>query len=120
MSVATLSGVLAEHVRAVNAFDLDAVVGTFSDDAYVNDANREFWGRDAIREFVAKEIVGDHVTMAVTEVLEHRGEIIVRAAYEGDFDRTNLPEPLILTNYFHVVDGQIVSLITIHNKPAAA
>jgi hypothetical protein len=57
--------------------------------------------------------------MAVTEVIEHHGEVIVRARYDGDFDKTNLPDELILTNYFTVRDGKIVSLIVIRNTPAA-
>jgi hypothetical protein len=114
-----LNTVLAEHVAAVNAFDEDAIVATFADDALVNDARREFWGIEAIRRWVARELVGDRVTMAVTEVIEHHGEVIVRARYDGDFDKTNLPDDLILTNYFTVRDGKIVSLIVIRNTPAA-
>jgi hypothetical protein len=114
-----LNTVLAEHVAAVNAFDEDAIVATFADDALVNDARREFWGIEAIRRWVARELVGDRVTMAVTEVIEHHGEVIVRARYDGDFDKTNLPDELILTNYFTVRDGKIVSLIVIRNTPAA-
>jgi ketosteroid isomerase-like protein len=67
-------GIIAEHVAAVNAFDEDAIVATFADDAFVNDAHREFWGTDAIRRWVAKEMVGDKVTIEVTEVIEHHGE----------------------------------------------
>ena len=111
-----LTGVIADHVAAVNAFDTDAIVSTFAEDAYINDANREIRGVDAIRRFVAMEIVGDNVTMDVTEVIDHHGDTIVRAAYDGDFDKTNLPVPLILTNYFSVRDGKIVSLVTILNK----
>ena len=65
MSTAELSGVIAEHVAAVNAFDVDAVVATFAPDAYVNDARREINGIDAIRAWATKEMVGDHVTMDV-------------------------------------------------------
>ena len=68
-----LEGVVAEHVDAVNAFDEDAIVATFADDALVNDAHREFWGTEAIRRWVAKEMVGDKVTIDVTEVIEHHG-----------------------------------------------
>ena len=39
-----LNGVIAEHVAAVNALDVDAVVATFAPDAYVNDARREING----------------------------------------------------------------------------
>lgn len=113
-----LSPVLAEHVRAVNAFDLDAIVATFAEDALVNDARREFWGIEAIRAWVAREIVGDKVTLEVTEVLDHRGQAVVRARYDGEYDKTNLPDELIMTNYFTVQDGKIVSLFVIRNQDA--
>jgi hypothetical protein len=113
-----LTGVLAEHVRAVNAFGTDAVVATFAEAAFINDASREIQGLNAIRAFVAKEIVGDNVTMNVTEVIDHYGATIVRAAYDGDYDKTGLPDPLILTNYFSVRDEKIISLITIRNRPS--
>ncbi len=118
-NIITLDTVLAEHIAAVNAFDTDAIVATFADDAIVNDAHREFRGLEAIRRWVAKEMVGDHVTIEVTEVIDHYGDTIVRGRYDGDFDKTNLPAELILTNYFTVRAGQIVTLIVIHNTPAA-
>jgi hypothetical protein len=119
MSTTTaLHGIVAEHVAAVNAQDEDAIVATFGDDAFVNDAHREFWGADAIRRWVAKEMVGDKITLEVTEVIDHYGETIVRGRYDGEFDKTNLPDELILTNYFTVRDGKIASLIVIGNTPA--
>ena len=117
--VTGLPAVVAEHIAAVNAFDEDAIVATFADDALVNDAHREFWGAGAIRRWVAREMVGDHVTIEVTEVTEHYGDTIVRGRYDGTYDKTNLPDELILTNYFTVRDGKIVSLIIIFNAPAS-
>ena len=113
--VLALSGVVANHIAAVNTFDQNAIVSTFASDALVNDARREFWGTDAIRSWVAKEMVGDHVTIEVTEVLGHHGLVIVRGRYDGDFDRTNLPDELILTNYFTIRDDKIVSLLVVRN-----
>ena len=110
---------VAEHIAAVNAFDEDAIVATFADDALVNDAHREFWGAEAIRRWVAREMVGDHVTIEVTEVIDHHGDTIVRGRYDGTYDKTNLPDEIILTNYFTVRDGKIVSLIVIRNTPAS-
>ena len=119
MSISTaLHGVVAEHVAAINAQDEDAIVATFADDAFVNDVHREFWGADAIRRWVAKEMVGDKVTIEVTEAIDHHGETIVRGRYDGEYDKTGLPDELILTNYFTVRDGKIVRLIVIHNTPA--
>jgi len=117
-STTALKGIVAEHIAAVNAFDEDAIVATFAEDAMVNDAHREFWGAAAIRRWVAREMVGDKVTIELTEVIEHGGETIVRGRYDGEFDRRNLPDELILTNYFTVRDGRIVSLIVIRNTPA--
>jgi hypothetical protein len=116
---ATLAPVLAEYFAAVNGFDEDAIVATFADDALVNDAHREFWGHEAIRRWVAREIVGDRVTIEVTEVMDHHGDTIVRGRYDGDYDKTNLPDELILTSYFTVRDGKIVSLIIIRSTPAS-
>jgi hypothetical protein len=114
-----LTGVVADHIAAVNAFDTDAILATFAKDAYVNDNRREFAGIGAIRRWVEKEIVGDKVTIDVREVIDHHGDTIVRGAYDGEFDKTNLPDELILSNYFSVRDNKIVSLVVIFNQPAA-
>ena len=113
-----LPAIVAEHIAAVNAFDTGRIVATFAPDAYVNDNHREIWGTSAIRAFVAKEFVGDNVTMDVREVLDHHGDIIVRARYDGTYDKANLPGELIMTSYFGIRDGKIVSLAVIRNQPS--
>jgi hypothetical protein len=118
MTPTQLTGVVADHIAAVNAFDTDAVLATFAEDAYVNDARREIAGTAAIRRWIEKEIVGDRVTMEVREVLDHHGDIVVRAAYDGDYDKTDLPDELVITNYFAVRDGRIVSLAIVFNQPS--
>jgi hypothetical protein len=119
MQATELTGVVAEHINAVNAQDTDAIMATFADDAYVNDARREFAGADAIRRWVEREMTGDKVSIQVREVLDHYGDTIVRGAYDGTYDKTNLPDELVLTNYFSVRDGKIVSLVVIFNQVPA-
>jgi len=116
--ITTLPAVVAEYIAAVNAFDTERIVATFTPDAYVNDNRREIWGVEAIRRFVAREIVGDHVTMEVREVIDHHGDIIVRARYDGDYDKSNLPDELVLSSYFAIRDGKIASLAVIFNEPS--
>lgn len=113
-----LPGIVAEHIRAINAFDTEAIVATFATDAYVNDNHREIVGIDAIRRWVRKEIVGDRVTIEIREVVDHYDDTIVRGSYDGNYDKSNLPEELILSNYFGVRDGKIVRLIIIFNRPS--
>ena len=116
--ITELPPIVAEHIDAVNAFDTDRIVNTFAGAAYVNDNRREIWGTDAIRAFMAKEFVGDHVTMDVREVIDHYGDIIVRAKYDGTYDKTNLPDELIVTSYFSLRDDKIVGLTIIVNEPS--
>jgi hypothetical protein len=113
-----LPAIVAEHIAAVNAMDTDRIVATFAPDAYVNDNRREIWGTDAIRAFMAKEFVGDHVTMEVREVIDHYGDIVVRARYDGTYDKTNLPEELVMTSYFGIREDKIISLAVIFNQPS--
>jgi hypothetical protein len=118
ITLAESPGVVREHLQAVNAFDLDGVVATFAEDAYVNDNSREIRGIEAIRSFMAKEFVGDSVTVEPVEVVDHYGDIIVRGRYDGTYDKTNLPDELIMSSYFAIRDDKIVGLAIIHNQPS--
>jgi hypothetical protein len=113
-----LPPIVAEHIAAVNAFDTDRIVNTFAADAYVNDNHREIWGADAIWKFMDTEFVGDHVTMEVREVVDNYGDIIVRAKFDGTYDKTKLPDELIMSSYFSIRDNKIVSLTVIFNQPS--
>ena len=110
-----MQNVIEAHFRAYNLFDTDAIMATYAPDALVYDVNREFWGTDAIRAWVAKDIVGEHVTIEVTEVREHHGTTIVRGRYDGTYDKSKLPPgDLILTNYIRTQDGKIVEMYIVH------
>jgi hypothetical protein len=111
----SLDPAIASHIAAINSFDVDAIMDTFADDALVVDAAREFWGRDHVRAFVAKELAGDRVTVEPVEAVDNAGMWCVRCRYEGDYDKTGLPDPLILTNYLRVRDGKVVTLFIVHN-----
>jgi hypothetical protein len=113
-----LPAIVAEYIAAVNALDTDRIVATFAPDAYVNDNRREIRGTEAIRAFFAKEFTGDHVTMEVREVVDHYGDILVRAGFDGTYDKTNLPDDFVMTSYFSVRNGKIVSLAVIFNQPS--
>ena len=113
----TLPTPVQGYITASNAFDGDALIAWFADDALVNDTHREFWGVEAIRSWLDREVIGDKVTMDVTATSEHYGDVIVHAAMDGQYDKTGLPDPLLLTHYFTVSDGRIVRLIIIRDEP---
>jgi hypothetical protein len=113
-----LPAIIEAHIAAVNAGDLDALAATFADDAFVA-AQAEARGPEAVRALLAKEFVNDKVTLEVREVIDHHGDFIVRAKYDGTYDKTNLPDPLIMTNYFSLRDDKIITLAVIFTPPSA-
>jgi hypothetical protein len=56
--------------------------------------------------------------MEVREIVDHYGDLIVRAKYDGTYDKTNLPDELVLSCYFSIRDNKIVSLTIILNQPS--
>ena len=112
-----LPAVVEEFVTAVNSGDLDALTALFADDAYFT-AQGEARGIDAVRAALAKEFINDHVTVEALEVTEHHGDYIIRTKFEGDYDKTNLPHPLIMTNYIAPRDGKIITLGVFFVPPA--
>jgi hypothetical protein len=114
----TLPTVVDKFVTAVNAGDLDALAALFADDAYFT-AQSEARGIDAIRVALAREFINDHVTVESLDVTDHHGDFIVRTKFQGDYDKTNLPDPLIMTNYIAPRDGKIITLGVFFVPPAA-
>jgi hypothetical protein len=47
---------VAAYIEATNAFDLRALLATFTDDAFVNDQLEDYWGKVAIAEWAARDI----------------------------------------------------------------
>ena len=111
-----LPQVIADHIAACNTHDADAWMATFAPDALLNDIQREFIGTKANRAFADAEIFGANVTMAVHRAWDRHGDVTVHARIDGTYDKTGLPDPLILSFYFSLRDARITQLIIIHNK----
>lgn len=120
MFVSDLPAPVAAYIAATNAFDIDALMATFAADALVNDHRDEFVGHGAIRAWAQHEIIGARVSLQVTGATCRGDAVAVTAAVDGDFDKTGLPDPLVLAFYFSVSGARITQLVIVHNRPAAA
>ena len=89
---------------------------TFADDALVNDQLRDYWGKAAIKDWAERDIIGERLTIAVTEVVKHYDNLIVTADIDGNFDKRGLPDPLILAFYFTLHNDLIIQLIILRNR----
>ena len=110
-----LPAIIKAHIAAHNRPDPDGFMATFSEDALLNDAKREFVGQAAIRAWADKEIFGDHVTMEVRSAYRNGANIVLHAKIEGDFDKTNLPDPVVLSYYFTLEADSISQLLILLN-----
>jgi hypothetical protein len=118
MTAMEVPSAITAYVTATNEFDVERMVAAFRVDAVVNDHRVELVGVDQIRAWAAREIVGDHVTMNVTSVRRIGDHVVLAAIVDGEFDKTNLPDPLVLTFYFSMSGDKIGALVIVHNKPA--
>lgn len=55
--------------------------------------------------------------MQPVEATTRGSGVAVTASIDGNFDKTGLPSPLLLTFCFTIDDGHIVQLGIVHNKP---
>ncbi len=98
------------YLRAVNAGDTAALLSNFAADAVVKDIGREIHGSAAIKEWAEHEIFAVNVTMTIVAAIERDGQTIVTAKIDGTFDRTGLPDPLLIDHCFIIASDQIISL----------
>jgi hypothetical protein len=105
-----LPQVVDAYIRATNNHDAAAFIALFTDDAIVHDVGREFRGLAAIKAWSDREIFDAQVILKVTDVADRDGETVITAKVDGNFDRTGLPDPLILIQHIKVEGDKIVGL----------
>jgi hypothetical protein len=99
------------YFHAANEEQLDSFLATFNEDAYVFDDNREFKGLEAIRNWCKTDILKVHVRFEIFDAAEQAGTYSVIASIDGDFDKTNLPNPFLLKHAFTLSGGKINELV---------
>jgi uncharacterized protein (TIGR02246 family) len=105
----TLPPVIATFIRAVNDHDAETFLSTFANDAVVSDVGQELRGAAAIKEWSKSEIFDVNVTLDVVDVAERDGETVVTVKVDGTFDKTGLPDPLLLNHRFTLDGGKITT-----------
>lgn len=106
----TLPKTAAAYIEATNHHDAAAFIACFAEDAVVDDAGREFRGLAAIRAWSQREIVDAKVTLEVLDVADRGGEVTITTKVDGNFDRTGLPDPLVINHHIRLEGDKIVRL----------
>lgn len=105
-----LSRPAASYIRTTNENDPAALIALFAENAVVDDAGRLIQGREAIQAWAASDIFAANVTLDVLDASGDESDCTITAKVDGTFDRTGLPDPLVMTTQIIAVKGQITKL----------
>ena len=97
-------------VLSINDHNRAAFNALFAATAVVNDVGREFRGSAAVKAWSDREIFTPLVTLEVIDVADQGGATVVTTKVEGNFDRTGLPDPVIIKHHITAAGGKIVGL----------
>lgn len=101
---------ISAYLTSTNLHDPEALLACFHLDAVVHDAGRFWCGIDAIREWSAREIFAVNVELEVLAAAV-RGEVtVVTTRVEGDFDRSGLPDPVLVEHRITLAGDKISNL----------
>jgi len=100
----------AAYVQSINAHNRAAFNGLFATGAIVNDVGREYRGPAAIKAWSDREVFDAQVTLEVLDVADHDGETVITTKVDGNFDRTGLPDPVIINHHLRAEGGEIIAL----------
>lgn len=101
---------VAAFFHAANGLDLDAFIANFTNNAILIDGTHEYSGINAIKEWSETDVFAAKVKYEVTNTVQRDQEIVVTARVDGNFDKTGLPDPLMLDHYFIITEGKISRL----------
>jgi len=91
---------------------------SFALNAVVKDVGREIRGIAVIKEWAHQEIFAVNVPLDVREVAARDGPTIVTVKIDGTFDRTGLPDPLLMDHCFTIAADKI-SVLTCRSATKA-
>ncbi len=100
----------AGYVRTANGNDPAGFIALFDKDAVVDDAGRIIRGREEIHQWAASDIFAAKVTFDALDASENENGVTITAKVDGAFDRTGLPDPLIMMLEMVVRGGKITKL----------
>lgn len=105
---------LPEPIRifldATNQPDPTLFLSAFSEDSIVRDEGKEHRGIQAIKDWSNAQHFAAQVTLEPTNIVQDGDNTIVTAKIDGNFDRTGLPDPLLLDFHFTIKNNKIVRL----------
>ena len=110
MNLSQLPQVIDNFITATNKPDADAYLDCFAEDAIVLDENQKRYGKAAIKKWSDENQFAVNVRLEPKQIKQDSNEIIVTFKVDGDYDKSGLPDPLLLDFHFRIQDDKIIGL----------
>ena len=101
---------IAAFTKATNAHNSDELLATLTAGAVITDEGQEYRGIGAIKKWSDEKYIGARVTLDPVDLMNGDGKTIVTLRVDGNFDKTGLPDPLLLDFHFTLDTNKISAL----------
>lgn len=102
---------IADMIQATNDRNTEAYLAAFAGDAIVHDEGHTYQGLAAIKAWSNEKNIGAKITNQPVAIKERDGKTIVTVIVDGDFDKTGLPDPLLMAMHIEL-DGDKISRLS--------
>jgi hypothetical protein len=114
--VTKIPKVLCTFIRALNNHDSGSLIKTFAKDAFVHDSTGGYNGILAIANWCNTQLIEKKVTYEIHEIFEHYGDFMLVVQAEGEYNKYQEPDPLVLDNFYTMRNDTITSLLILKNQ----
>jgi hypothetical protein len=101
---------ISAFIKATNTHNPTELIATFNDRSVISDEGREYRGTAAIKKWFEEKSVGANVSLEPMKTADSNGKTIVTMKVDGTFDKTGLPDPLLLDFHFKIEANQVAEL----------
>ncbi len=111
MNLDQMPQVIKHFIMSSNKPDPAGFVNCFAEGAVAIDEGKAMHGKDAIKNWSDNYHFSAHVSLNPIKVMNNEHQVIVTCKLDGDYDKTGLPDPLLLNYHFEIKDNKITYLL---------
>jgi hypothetical protein len=110
MNLSKIPQVIRDLITATNKPDVDAYLNCFAEEATVFDEDQKWSGKAAIKQWSIEHQFNFNVRLEPQQAKEVSDEMVITCKLDGDYDKTGLPDPLLLDFHFVIKNDKIIEL----------
>jgi SnoaL-like domain len=104
---------IATFIEATNKHNSHEFLAVVADTAIINDEGHDYRGIAEIKKWSDEKVFAAKVTLEPIKISERNDNTVVRMKIDGNFDKTGLPDPLVMDFHF-TIDSDKISGLSIH------